>query len=199
MPIHKRKLEQFIESVLGESSEEAGRILNELQAKKEEAVAQAKEQIAYEAARHQAAKISEIKARESRRVSAHMTKNRLELFEYREDCAKEVFEAARRHIIEYVASPEYPEHLAGLLDKAIGQLGRGFSADVELRADDMHLQEYLLKSVTGVSLRFLEGDFSMGGLRLACQSRGLRVDLSFDSAMADQIGHFSELSGMYID
>ena len=47
-----------------------------------------------------------------------------------------------------------------------------------------------------LELTVLEGDFRLGGLCLYCPKKRVRADLSFDSAMSDMVGHFSEISGM---
>ncbi len=51
----------------------------------------------------------------------------------------------------------------------------------------------------GVKLEFLEGGFSLGGLVLECPERCRRIDLSFDSALEDLEGRFSELTGFSLE
>lgn len=198
MPKLKRKLEVFRDSVLKESSEEARRIIDGLRAKQEADLMALEHELYEETQKYIASRKAEISAREGRRVSAHRSGNRQALLRYREDCAYEIFSAVHEHIREFAASPEYPEHMAGLLRRAVDQLGYGFAGDVGLRPEDMGLRKKLLGSVSGVSLRFVEAQFELGGLRLVCPSRGLRVDLSFDSAIADLVGHYSEMSGMTV-
>ncbi|MGI5936907.1 MAG: hypothetical protein ACOX7I_08920 [Oscillospiraceae bacterium] len=47
--------------------------------------------------------------------------------------------------------------------------------------------------------RFYTGAFSLGGLRVTCKAQGRRVDASFDTALEELIGHFSELTGIKVD
>ena len=67
---------------------------------------------------------------------------------------------------------------------------------VYLRPEDMHFSDELQESVTGVNLAFREGDFYLGGMRVVCPSKGQRIDMSFDTAMSDMLGHFTEITGI---
>ena len=194
------KLDNFKNSILAESRADVKGVLDTLEGKWDDAVEKADKSLSAEAERHKNARIAEIKARESRRVAAHMTENKRTLLRYREECADETFALARKKIREFVSSDEYPTHLGKLLKQAVNQVGYGFAADVYLRPEDMHLADYLLKSVSGVSLGFREDtSMEMGGLRLVCPARGRRVDMSFASAMQDLVGHFSELAHMQVE
>jgi len=192
------KLNNFVNTILTETTSEADRIERDLAQRRDEAVYSYEERLKTETRRYADAKKTEISLRETHRISAAKNENHHSLLQYREDCAKEVFAAARRKIELFTKSEEYAPHMAALLGRAIDQIGYGFAADVYLRPEDMHLTQYLLESTTGVSLRFEEAPFVMGGLRLVCPARGLRVDLSFDTALSDRIGHFSELSGITV-
>lgn len=193
-----KKLEAFGAAIITEAIDESRRITDELLKKQYEMVDKAEAEIAEETARRTKTRIDEIKAREGRRVAAKMTENKRALLQYREDCAAETFEQIKSRIAEFTASENYLPHLKALLQKAVGVLGYGFSATVYLREEDMHFESELMKSVSSVSLAFEAGSFTLGGLSLVCQSKGRRVDMTFDSALGDMIGHFSELSGLNI-
>lgn len=192
------KLKAFSSSILNEAIAESRRITDELHRRKLEMAKRTEAQIAEDTARRTKARINEIRAGESRRVAARMTENKRALLQFREDCATKTFDEVRERIVEFTASGDYLPHLKALLQRAVNALGYGFSATVYLRSEDMRFSDELMKSVSGVSLAFSEGDFSLGGLSLVCQSRGRRVDMTFDSAMSDMVGHFSELSGLNI-
>jgi vacuolar-type H+-ATPase subunit E/Vma4 len=198
MPEYWDRLDSFIGSIMNEAKSDASAILEELRSEQEKAVREMEDAISAEAARYQAAKIAEISARESRRVSAHMTENKLKLLEFRESCANEVYKEVAKKISEFVDSPEYPDYLVSLLNEALKAVGSCSSADVYLREEDMHLKEKLARS-TGASLTFHAGAFSLGGLRVICKAQGRRVDASFDTALEELKGHFSELTGLQVD
>ena len=193
-----KKLAAFSDTVLTEAIEESRRITDQLKKKQNELIARAEKEIAEETDRRVKNRVAEIKAREGRRVAGKMTENKRALLQFREDCATQTFEQAKQQIAAFTASEEYLPHLINLLQRAVGVLGYGFSATVYLREEDMRFADELIKSVTGVSLAFSAGSFSLGGLSLVCQSKGRRVDMTFDSALGDMVGHFSELAGVNI-
>ena len=193
-----KKLEAFGNAILGEAIEESRRITDELHKRQEEIISGAKAEISADAERYVNVRISEIQAREGRRVAARMTENKHTLLQYREDCATESFAKVSARIEAFTASEDYLPHLKTLLRQAVEALGYGFSATVYLRPEDMRFADELMNSASGVSLAFAEGSFALGGLSLVCLSKGRRVDMTFDSALSDMVGHFSELAGLNI-
>lgn len=198
MPIKDtgKKLEEYTDSIIADAIEDSNKIVAELREKQEKLIAKAENDITAEALRYQNAKISEIKTRENLRINAQMTENKYKLLKYRENCADEAFKEVEQKIVEFTSSDDYLPHLKGLLKKAVDFLGYGFPVEVYLRPEDMHFSDKLQASVSGVSLAFFESEFSLGGLRVICPSKGQRIDLSFDTSMKDMVGHFTELSGL---
>ncbi len=197
--INDAKLKSFVDSIMAESRHESEGILADLKRRRDKDLAVIRRELDAEVSEYYERRSLEIKARESTRVSARAAENKRQLLQFREDCAKNVFSEVQKKIEAFTHSSDYPEHLGKLLRKAVEQLGYGFAADVHLRREDMQYSDYLLTQVSGVSLAFREGTFTMGGLRLTCPARGRRIDLSFDSAMSDLVGHFSELTGMQVE
>ena len=142
------------------------------------------------------AKTAEVRAQEMRRVNSVLAENRRAMLDYRESCAKEVFAAMPERIRAFTESADYPAHLVKLLRRAYDAIGGNAPMQLYLREADMALAEQLKESLPDVELTVLEGDFRYGGLCLNCPEKRVRADLSFDSAMTDMVGHFSELSGM---
>lgn len=198
MPIKEteKKLEEYTDSIIADAIDDSNKIVAELREKQEKLIAKAETDISAEALRYQNVKIAEIKTRENLRINAQMTENKYKLLQYRENCANEAFKEVEQKIVNFTASVDYLPHLKGLLKKAVDFLGYGFQVEVYLRPEDMHFADELRASVSDVSLAFVEGEFSLGGLRVVCPSKGQRIDLSFDTSMKDMVGHFTELSGL---
>ncbi len=198
MPIQDtdKKLEAFTDTIIAEATREADKITLELRNKQNELIQKAEASIAAEAERYEKSSIAEVKAAEERRISAKLNSNKHTLLEYREAWANEMHKQVISRINAFTASDEYLPHLKELLKKAIDTLGYGLSAEVFLRPEDMKYADELLASTAGVSLAFTEGDFALGGLRVICHSKGQRIDMSFDTALNDMVGHFSELAGL---
>jgi|GEM_PF-1484201 len=201
MPIKEtdKKLEEFTDAIIADAIEDSKKIVLELRDKQESLIKKAEMDISAEAMRYQNVKIAEIKTRENLRVNARMTENKLKLLQYREDWANKAFVEIRNKIVEFTNSEEYLPHLKSLLKKAIDFLGYGYLVEVALRPEDIHFGDELISSVIGVSIAVSEGNFSLGGLRVVCHSKGQRVDMSFDTSLNDMVGHFSELAGLRMD
>ena len=194
----QHKLDVFVQSIMEESTAEVGDILQQMETRHKEAIDAARASLTLEAARYKAAKISEIHARENRRVNARMTENKQKLLLFREECANENFRRVQERLKVFMEDPKYVEHLTHLLKRATRLLAAGGSADVYLRPEDMRFADTLMESAPDYTLAFHPGHLHLGGLQLVSHERGMRVDMSFDSALNDLIGHFAEISGMNI-
>ena len=198
MPIQDtdKKLEEFTDTIITEAIEEAHKITLELKSKQDALIKESENSIAAEAERYRNSSIAEISAAEERRISAKRNADKHALLEYRESCAVDIYKRVQSKIYAFTASDAYLLHLKKLLKEAIESLGSGISVIVYLRAEDMRFGEELICCVTGVSIAISQGDFSLGGLRVFCPSKGQRIDMSFDTALNDMVGHFSELAGL---
>lgn len=198
MPMQEmdKKLKAFMDSIITDAIEESGVITRELHGRQGEMISQAEKQAAEEARQYIKHAVNEIRAREGRRINTRMTENKRKLLQYREDRATEAFDRVREKIMSFTASEEYLPHLKKLLRRAVDALGYGYPAEVYLRPGDMRFSDELMADAFGVSLAFKEGTFTLGGLTLVSQAKGRRVDMSFDTAINDMVGHFSELTGI---
>lgn len=194
-----KKLEAFTDTIIAEAMDEAHKITFDLRAKQDAMIKDAETATVAEADRYQKSSIAEIRASQERRISAKLNSNKHTLLEYREAWANEMHKQVIGRINDFTVTDAYLPHLQELLKKAIDSLGYGLSAEVFLRPEDMQYADELLKSTSGVSLAFTEGDFSLGGLRVVCHSKGQRIDMSFDTALSDMVGHFSEIAGRKMD
>ena len=190
------KLGAFTDAIISEAIEESQNIVRELSLREKDIMQKAENDVSAEMEHYKRTRFAQIFAEESRRVSSRMTENKHTLLRYREDCAVETFKEAQDKIAAFTASEQYLPHLKALLNKGIGLMGYGFSAEILLRKEDMHFADELLESTYGVSLAFSEGDFTLGGLCLYCPSKGRRIDMTFDAALGDMVGHFAELTGL---
>lgn len=198
MPIKDtdKKLEDYTGAIISDAIEDSRQIVIELREKQEKIIKKADMDIAAEAMKYQNAKIAEIKTKESLKINARMIENKHTILQYREDCAIEAFKEVEAKIMEFTASEEYLPHLKSLLKRAVEVLGFGIVAVVYLRPEDLHFFDELQASVTGVNIAVREGEFYLGGMRVVCPTKGQRIDMSFDTAMIDMVGHFTEITGL---
>lgn len=194
-----KKLEIFKETILSEAQSESAAIAAQAKVEWDRAVAEAESHIKDETQRYEYSQKAAIAARESKRVAAHRGEVRHNQFRFREDCAAEVYDMVRSKLNSFTQSGDYAEHLAVMLLRAREHVGNDSDICVYLRSEDMQLCDFLREKIPGAFAKFAEGTFELGGFQMACPSRGIRVDMSFDSALSDIIGHFSDLSGMHMD
>lgn len=195
----EKKLEVFTNSILAKAMDDSHGVVSELSDKEKEIINKKKLEIEAEANRYAESAIAEIRAREGYKVNSRMTDSKRTLLQYREECANEVLEAVKAKIAAFTESDQYLPHLKALLQQAVDVFGYGFSAEVQLRPEDMKYADELAAHVVGVSLAFKEGHFELGGLCLYCPSKGKQVDLTFDEALTDLMGHFAEITGLRVD
>lgn len=198
MPEMMRKLDHFTATILAEATAETEHALSELKAKRAAAHAAAEERILQEAYVFIQTEVGRIKAEQGRLISRHMLENKRVLFLRRGEISKEVFSLVRERIAAYVRTPAYRERLAALYRESMDKIGEAADVQVFLRREDMDLVPAIQKAVPGQKAAFLEGDFYLGGLTAQSLTRGLRLDSSFDSAIAALDGHFAELFGISV-
>lgn len=201
MPISsiEKKLETFTDTIISEAIEDAHAITLALRSRQAEIIEKAEKGIAEEAERYQRAAIAEIKAEQERKISAKLGENKFTLLEFRETCTQEIYEQVERKVIEFTDSPAYLGHLKSLLKTALATLGAAAEAEVYLRAKDMDFQIELVAAAPEARLRFFEDGFSLGGLLVVSPAKARRIDMSFDTALADMARHVSELAGLKMD
>lgn len=196
---NQNKLDAFTKSIHRSVIEESYEIISDLRDRETEIMGRAEREIRAEVERYRTRRLAEISAKESHRVTTCITENKRTLLQLREEQARAAFDQAKEMIVGFTESDRYLPHLCSLLQKAVDILGYGFAAEVILRPEDMKYTDSLLSSVRGVSLAFREGDFTLGGLCLYCSSKGRQVDMSFDSALADMVGRFADMSGLKVE
>ncbi|MCL1827934.1 MAG: V-type proton ATPase subunit E [Oscillospiraceae bacterium] len=192
----REKLDIFNKTVLNEAMADSKRITEQFEKAVETATKQAEDAIDLEVQKYEVAKRAEITARERRRIRSEKNDRHHKLLEFREDCAGETYKTVTEYIDEFIKTDKYPDYLVRILTGAAKRLPDNTPAEIYLRPEDMHLSGYLIDKVPGISMSFNKGTFSLGGMWLSAPQLKLRIDMSFDSAMSDIIGHFSELSGM---
>ena len=96
-------------------------------------------------------------------------------------------------------SAGYAGTLQDQLLRALSAVPGAHSAVVELRHEDMARAADLAAAAPGVELKFVEGAFTLGGLVLDCAEAGRKIDLTFDAALEDLEGRFSEITGFSLE
>lgn len=199
MPDLTDKAAVFTEAILADARARSREIRESVESAEKTALDRLEAEQKAEAERRVAAGTADARARAEKRITAGVLKCRRELLQYREDCAGEVYEAVRARLVSYPDSADYGGTLCALLGKALGVLPGGGRVTVYLRARDMGYAQRLQKELPNAELDFAEGSFALGGLIAESAESALRADMTFDSALEDLSGRFSELTGFDVE
>lgn len=195
----QEKLNAFTAAVLDEARQEADRLRAEDAEAEHRAAEDCRAALAAESERRKAAGRAAAKTAADRRIAAAALAGRRAVLEYRERRTGEIYDAVRQRVADYTAAPAYPETLKKLLKQALSAVPGAAAAEVLLRPEDRQYEASLAAAAGKTALRFGAGSFRLGGLILLCPERERRVDLSFDAALADIQGRFSELTGFRME
>lgn len=193
MQEEKSKLEGFTSAVITAAEQHAARINEETEQLEREAIDN------YAADLKAAAALADAKVRENKRVVSEGLAAKRSLLQFREDCAADVFAEVRRRVLALHDSAGYAGTLKDQLLRALSAVPGAHSAVVELRHEDMARAADLAAAAPGVELKFVEGAFTLGGLVLDCAEAGRKIDLTFDAALEDLEGRFSEITGFSLE
>ena len=199
MQERKSKLADFTAAVTGAARARAEELNKETERLEREALEEYGAALAAASEKRRASALADARVRENKRVVAEGLAAKRSLLKFREDGAAAVFGEVRRRGRELPGRPEYAETLKNQLWRALDAVPGAREARVWLRREDMGYAPGLNSASPGVRLEFLEGGFELGGLVLECAEKGRKVDLSFDAALEDLEGRFSELTGFSLE
>lgn len=199
MQERKSKLADFTAAVTGAASAKAAEMNAETERLEREALDEYASVLRSAAEKRRASALADAKVRENKRIVAEGLASKRSLLQFREDCADDVFAEVRRRVLELPEQPEYGNTLKEQLWRALDAVPGARSARVLLRREDMRFAQSLNAASPGVRLSFEEGGFSLGGLVFECAEKGRKIDLSFDAALEDLEGRFSEITGFSLE
>ena len=191
-------LKTFLESIARRAEEDLRVLREEAVAQKEEALESYRREAERKAEDIRRRGLAQAENTGTQMVAARESEHRRRLLECRQDGARKTMGRVLEKVRAYTTLPEYPERLLALTEKALAGLGSPAAAELYLRREDMGHGEYIRLRLKDTSLTLREGELFLGGVVVADPSRGLRADLSFDTAMADAAGRFGEISGLEI-
>ena len=122
---------------------------------------------------------------------------RKKLLEKRQIIADEVFEKAKKQLLDYTSSKDYP----GLLQKFAKNLSELFpesGAILCVKKEDLKYED-LLKQAFGKGCAVkADDDILIGGVRAYHADKGIMADETLDSMLESQHEWFEETSGMAV-
>lgn len=195
----EEKLSAMEHEIMADVRAESEQIHAETDAEEKRQLEEYTERLRSETEKKLIAATAQARVREDKRITAAFQHGRRALLEYREDCAQDVFDEVRSRLVAYPEQDEYADTLCGLLRRAVAVVPSALVATVYLREADMKYAPLLESKVVDMRLKFVAGTFALGGLMLECAEQRRRIDLSFDSALEDMKGKFSEIAGFSME
>ena len=167
MPEQAQKLLHFTDNVLKTATEESEALARELEAKRQAALTEARQTSRDDAHAYYERESARIRAEAGQEVSRHLMDGKRQVYLRRSEISREVLDKVRGKLDEFVASPQYPEHLKGLLAQTVSRLDGVHEMVIQLRREDLPLGQKLADSVAPVP-----GAGHPGGLLLRRAARG---------------------------
>ena len=186
-----QKLNNFTAVITADALEKANCIYAGIEQESEAYMATAENEVLNDMYRYIKNETAKIRAAAGIRVSRNAMDNKRKLYARRNEMTDIVFEALIKKLNLFMESPKYIEKLIASIKLALDT----FSADIVvfLRPDDMRLVPELEKIETPYNVEFRKGNFfTIGGLQVNCVGKDLRMDASYDSALAQLRENFEE-------
>ncbi len=196
MPDTTDKLDKFKQIVLAQAAAERDALEKEIAEEREKRITEAEARIKRETEAATLARANVISGESGREISRRVLDIKRTIASHREEMSKTVFAEVREKLIAFTKTDEYLPHLKKLYAEAVEALGNPYDSVVYLRPQDMDYARELNAVLPGRFVQFREGDFVLGGLIVDCESKLLRADQSYDTALNDLDGHFAELFGL---
>ena len=185
--------------MMTEAQTEADEIFRKAEADEKKALGEYEAALAAQYAQKKAAGVSAAALESAKHLASARLKCRRELLEERERCAEQVYDAVRTRLAAYTAAPGYGEALAKLARSGAESLPGSGPLTVYLRAEDMKYASQVTAALSGMETQVLPGAFLLGGVILDRPDAHRRADLSYDSALTDLHGRFSDITGFDVE
>lgn len=189
------KLQRFTRAILDAANERADAVQAEADEQEKSTLANYRAEAEARGEQSRALSQSEIRAREEKRVMTETMNARRALLSQREDCAKMVMEDVRKRVADYPSTPEYAGTLDDLLRAGLAAVPEAKTATVLLRREDISHTDHLKAAAGDVQLSFAEGFIDLGGLVIEFPEQHRRADMTFDTALHDLSGRFTDIVG----
>lgn len=191
----KGKLQHFTRAILDAANEHADSVHAEADEQEKSTLEGYRADAQNRAEQRRAIAQAETKAREDKRVMTETLAARRSLLGLREELAGKVLGDVRERLEKYPGQAEYAGTLDNLLLRGLAAVPGASKARVLLRREDMAHEAHLRAAAPGLEISFAEGKFALGGMIIEFPMQHRRADLTFDTALEDLSGRFTEITG----
>lgn len=164
----------------------------------EDALARARQQLAYETGDIKKRRLAEIDTRLGAQISAAENESRAGLFKRREEIRMEVFDAAKKQIEEFVEHGSYKELLITSA-KRIVQTMKGQCAELILREADKKYATDICAILGNSITLHVDNGIKLGGIIVKSADGKMMIDDTLDERLRQQQQWFMENSGLVVE
>lgn len=184
MQSQEEKLRLFLEAINSYAEKQRLRILYEMEQYTGSELEKAENEALRDAYIHISKETAEVRASVARDLSAHELSARRRLYEERAAIENEVFAEAEKRIRAFAGSDQYEGYLTAAAAK-VADIARGGETVVRVRPADEGRAALLSGLIPGCSVQ-TDPSITLGGLTAELCDRGVLLDMTFDSRLAQQ-------------
>ena len=189
------KLQRFTRAILDAANEQADAVHAEADEQEKSTLASYRAEAEARGEQSRALSQSEIRAREEKRVMTETMNARRAVLTFDRSYARRVGEECRSRLAPYPSTPEYAGTLDDLLRAGLAAVPEAKTARVLLRREDISHTAHLRAAAGAGQLSFAEGFIDLGGLVIEFPEQHRRADMTFDTALHDLSGRFTDIVG----
>ena len=189
----EEKMNNFIEAVMKDATEQQQHILDEVEKEKAAAIEKKEEEILNAIYHRIQAEVNNIKHSSSRTISLHMVEMRRDLLKRRDEITARVFKELEVKLNEFVDSESYDAYLKKILSGYTGEQITVFCKPSHIERVKRALGELSLSADVQPDMKI-----KIGGVVILFNDKAQRVNESIDSKLLDQYEYFNLISGLTI-
>lgn len=197
MASNDEKLNKFSTAINHYAQEQRVKIEQEIAEYRKSELEEAEREVLHEAYQLIQNEMTAMRDNITREIAHREMDTRKKLLEKRQGITDQVFEKAKKQLLDYTQSQEYP----GLLQKYARNLSKLFTeSDVVLcvKEEDLKYEDLLRQAFGKDCVVQADKDILIGGVRAYHAERGIMADETLDTMLESQHEWFEETSGMSV-
>ena len=196
--IQSEKLEYFEREIMNRVQAESEAIRAETQRMKDEALEQEKARLYDELYNDIQAQVAQIRKDTAGEIAHETQQMKHALYRQREQYLSELLAEARVELASFCKSGAYREFLLGQV-RSLAHDWPMEGSVIKVRADDLRFESDLRKLYPGCAVEADDAAVPVGGVVLVNKARGVEIDLSLGSALAQQKDWFYHNSNFMLE
>lgn len=192
------KLRKFSFMIMREADERKKEIISEAERENRALIEKEEIEALKKAYEHIQEAVRDLDKELNEKVSKAVMESKHALFKRREDMIESIFQNVLTRFGKFRQSEDYKTYLEDLIDNGLKNIGQG-QIQVFADSDDLPLVEKI-RDKAGLSFEVLESEEKLfGGLIIVNSTKGILLDRSVKSKLADERENFLERYGLSIE